>query len=129
MLLLHDIGGSLCYRANEKPVGPNGETNPDYRIQNGRVVYVRPGALDYIKKIKVHPRVIFGFYSSMKTTNAQDVVKMIAQDDSIGPFEIFDAQHCTEMSRNSRYKPIQKNHWDTLRDLGKVVNSDFCRDN
>ena len=123
MLLLHDIGGTLCYRANEKPEGPNGETNPDYRTQKSKVIYIRPGALDYIRRIQAHPRVFFGFYSSMAMTNAQGVVRMIAEGEDIGHFKIFDAKYCTKLDNNSRLKPLQKNHWDTFRDLGKVVNS------
>ena len=51
MLILHDIGGSLCYRDKKKPIGPNGETNPNFYRNKKKYVYLRPGALDYIRRL------------------------------------------------------------------------------
>ena len=66
ILLLHDIGGTLIYRENKKPVGPNGEkTDKKFFKTKSKYVYVRPGASEYIKRLQSHPRVIFGFYSSI----------------------------------------------------------------
>jgi hypothetical protein len=51
ILLLHDIGGTLINRDKELPTGPNGETNPNFIERKHRYIYVRPGAIDYIKRI------------------------------------------------------------------------------
>lgn len=33
------------------------------------------------------------------------------------------------MDENPRLRPLQKNHWDTYRDLNKIIASDYCREN
>ena len=51
ILLLHDIGGTLCYRHQDLPEGPNGESNPNFFLRKRRYIYIRPGALEYIRRI------------------------------------------------------------------------------
>ena len=51
VLLLHDLAGTLCWRGNNIPTGPNGETNQSYVIRKKRWIYVRPGAFEYIQRL------------------------------------------------------------------------------
>ena len=91
ILLLHDIGGTLIYRDKKQPVGPNGETNEDFLMNKNRFIYVRPGASEYVKRLQSHPRVIFGFYSSMIQKNVDDVLKLIkSRGVDFGNYEVFD---------------------------------------
>ena len=71
ILVLTDINGVLCFRdkAENKPVDEYGNTNPNFTLLNRRIVYYRPGARDFIRKIKSHPRVIFGLVTFAMAKN------------------------------------------------------------
>ena len=94
------------FRDKDEPKGPNGESNPNFYLRKQRYVYVRPGAYDYIRRIQAHPRVKFGFYSSMKASNITDIAKILGDQEGIGPFEIFDAVYSSKIDENPQLKPL-----------------------
>ena len=106
ILVLHDIGGSLCFRNKNQPKKDNGETNPNFYFRKNVYIYVRPGALDYIRSVQSHPRVIFGFYSSMKASNITEVVQIMSKQEGVIPFVNFDAEYCSLIEDNPRLKPL-----------------------
>ena len=54
---------------------------------------------------------------------------LFGQEEGIKPFEIFDEKYCSMMDDFPQFKPLQKKHWDVIRDMNKVVVSDVCREN
>ena len=65
----------------------------------------------------------------MNRSNIEDISQVLSENEGLLPFEIFDGECSTKMDENPRMKALQKNHWDTYRDLNKVVMSDLCREN
>ena len=129
ILLLHDIGGTLIYRDNKKPVGPNGETNENFFRNKNKYVYVRPGASDYLKRLQSHPRVVFGFYSSIKKSNIEEILSNVQESGvDLGNYMVFDQDYCTNFSENAKLVSLAENNWDTYRDLNKVALSQVCKE-
>ena len=132
MLILCGLNENLCYRNEDLPVGPNGETNDNFVKLKNRYIFVRPGACDFIKRIQSHPRAFFGFLSFMKMINVEELVGVFTQmDPGLQPhlFKNFDKNYCSMFDDYPLYKPLQKDHWDALRDLNKVMADDFCMEN
>jgi len=50
-------------------------------------------------------------------------------DKLAGTVQIFHQQHCSEMIKHDKMKKLVENFWDTYRDLKKVWDTDFCREN
>ena len=63
------------------PVGPDGQTNENYVVKRNRFIFVRPGACDFIKRLQAHPRCAFGFHSSMRLMNVEDIAQVFADLD------------------------------------------------
>ena len=58
-----------------------------------------------------------------------DVAEVICEGhDGVEPLVIYDRDHCSLVSKNPQLRPIQKNKWDTYRDLNKVLASDLCQE-
>lgn len=129
ILILHDIAGTLLYKGERLSKADGQIIENHIRISKHKHVYLRPGALDYIRILQKHPRVVFGFYSSMALQNIKNITDKICEHEGIGPFEIFDRQYCSLMKNNPKYTNLKESEYDTYRDFSKLKNSDFCRFN
>ena len=48
--------------------------------------------------------------------------------EDFGKYLVFDHEYCTNFKDNPKLISLQENHWDTYRDLNKVVLSKVCRE-
>ena len=83
---------------------------------------MRPGSSDYLKRLQSHPRVVFGFYSSIKKSNIEDILSNVQESGvDLGNYMVFDQDYCTNFSENAKLVSLAENNWDTYRDLNKVA--------
>ncbi len=70
-------------------------------MMNNFYIYGRPGALEYLKQIRAHPRVVFAFYSSQHKLNMKDTLDALNVEP---PYETFDRSFCTFIDDHPRLK-------------------------
>ena len=83
-MLLNDVNATLIQR--DVKVSMVEKTNPDcvnsnYVTNGKKNAFIRPGAVEYIRRISNHPRVIFGFYSSMIYKNIEQYTDMMLKNE------------------------------------------------
>ena len=66
-------------------------------------MYVRPGAVEYIKRLQSHPRIIFAFYTSLGQKNAKVVLDCLKTNGvDFGNHLMFHQEVCTYMNKSKR---------------------------
>ena len=54
------------------------------------------------------------------------MIKLITEGVDQKPDTVFDVEYCSHIDENEKLQALQKNPWDTYRDLNKVVSSKVC---
>lgn len=132
ILVLSGLNGALCFRKNENLLPESGESiNQQYVFLKHNHIWIRPGTEEFVRRIREHPRAIFGFYSSMKAENADMVSKAIVglPEWEENPHVVFAAKYHSFLDEYPNLKHLVENHWDVIRDLNKIVTSEFCTRN
>jgi hypothetical protein len=91
--------------------------------------FFRPGYRNFIKEIFDHPRITFGFYSSIMLKNIVPVMYELLTDDLmplLSKFNVFDQSFCPLMKDHPYYTEIKTDTYDRYRDLHEVFKSEIC---
>ena len=88
---------------------------------------MRPGAIEYIKRIQAHPRAVFGFLTPMKEKHARSLVQKFRELFGIQDIAIFGSEFHNLMSDNPNYLLIQTESWDRYGNIEKVIASNLCK--
>jgi len=87
--VLVDLGGTIFFRSSEKSVRGS---KFDFK-HKGNMHFFRPGHRNFIKTLFEHPRITFGFYSSIMLKNIVPVMFEVLSGD-LEPyrkdFKVFD---------------------------------------
>jgi hypothetical protein len=84
-----------------------------------------------------HPRIKFGFYTSITRKNAWPIVYKVFDKRNSSKLAhlfkndrimFFDQTHCGVMIEDKVYKKLAENDWDFYKDLRRVFDSDFNKD-
>ena len=128
ILVLIDLGGSIFFRTEEKDVGEQF----DFKFKRFKYFY-RPGYGETLLALTKHPRTVVAFYSSMMRKTITPVMHELLQGEVLEGLKtqigIFDREYCTQMRHFKYYSEISDEPYDTFRDLQKVFDDKFCKDN
>lgn len=60
----------------------------------------------------------------------KDILDIIEKDQE-QPLDylLFSKDYCSLLDDFPNLSPLQVNHWDTFRDLNKIIGAQFCKDN
>ena len=123
--MLVDIGGTIFFRSSEKSVRGG---KFDFK-QKGCMYFFRPGHRHFIKTLFDHPRITFGFYSSIMLKNIVPVMYEILTEDlmpCLNKFNVFDQSFSPLMKDHPYYTDIKTETYDRYRDLNEVFKSEMC---
>lgn len=76
ILVLVDLGGTMCYRTSEQIKGIN--RRPEYQVRH-HFHYFRPYNTNFIKALITHKRIKLAFYTNITRKNAMPLVYRIFQ--------------------------------------------------
>lgn len=115
LLVLCDMNRTLLFRANDVIQHTRQRRQPD-AFSNRRFYYFREHAHQVVSTLTKSPQVAFAFYTSMTYRNAFPAAELLAPRSNIYDRE-FNTQEADE--------ELQRNSWDTVRDLHKVWSAKF----
>ena len=85
ILVLVDIGGTIFFRSSDKEV-----KGSKFDFKHKRCMYFyRPGHRHFIKTSYEHPRITFGFYSSIMLSNIEPVMREVLTGDLAPVLKLF----------------------------------------
>ena len=59
----------------------------------------------------------------------QDVLDLIEKDREPLDYLLFCNEYCSMLDDFPNLSPLLENHWDTFKDLNKILGAQFCKDN
>lgn len=121
ILVLFDLGGTLCYRTGIEGLAELGKAN---YVLRKHVHYFRPYSSELLQGVLKHPRAKVGFMTSITRQNALGLVQAFfkqrgLENHKADLFYLFDQEY-------SSPDPAGPETWSTKRSLQKVWDSAKC---
>jgi len=122
ILILFDLGGTLCYRTGPEGLAELGRAN---YVLRKHVHYFRPYSSELLQGVLKHPRAKVGFLTSITRQNALGLVQAFfkqrgLENHKADLFYLFDQEF-------SSPDPAGPETWSTKRSLQKVWESAKCK--